>query len=306
MSYRVPPEPNYERDIERLIRYYRQAVREIVVALMSLDLNELDAKHRTKILQQIERILLELDKNAKEWVEENIPKAYREGQASAIVSLGEAATITVAMESISFSRLNRDFVEAMINDTFDDLLQATQNTRRKVRQTIREVFAEQLRAKASQNLGRKTMTRDVIKELREKLGESAEFAIVDRANRTWTIENYAKVVVHTKIQQAHIEGVANEAIGRGAYYGVISSHGAKDPCRFHEGRIVKLTTNAPGNYPTIAQLRASNQIFHPYCRHSVHALRDPSLLPPSVREKAERQAEIGDRALATGKRNPDI
>lgn len=304
MAWNPPPEPNYERDIERLIRYYRQAVREIVSALTTLDLNELDARHRAKILQQIERILFELDKNAKEWVEENIPKAYREGQAAALVSLGEAVTVSSAMESISFSRLNRDFVEAMVADTFDDLLQATQNTRRKVKQTVREVVSEQMRAKATENLGRKTMIRDVIKQLREKLGESAEFAIVDRANRTWTIENYAKVVVQTKIQQSHIEGMTNEAVGRGAYYGIVSSHGAKDACRWHEGRIVKLTVNAPGIYPTISELRASNQIFHPYCKHSVHALRDESLLPQPVREKAERQADLGDKALATGKRNP--
>lgn len=304
MAWTPPPKPNYERDVERLIQYYRLAMKEIVLYLMSVDPASLDARMQKRLLKQIEEILSELNKNAKEWIEENIPKAYREGQASALVSLGEAASIASAIDMVTASRLNRHYVEALINDTYDDLLQATQNTRRRVKQVIREIVAHQLRLKAAQNLGRKTMTRDVIKEMRERLGEAGQFAIRDRANRVWKIEDYADVVVRTKIMQAHIEGSRNEAMQRGALYGVISSHGATDACKFHEGRIVKLVPEAPGPYPTVEQLRASGQIFHPRCRHNVMPIRDPNLLPASVREKAERQAEVGDRALATGKRNP--
>lgn len=304
MPFNPPPEPSYEKDVNKLIQYYRKAVRDIVYELGNFDLNALDAAMRKKLLQEIESVLKDLDKNALEWVEEYIPKAYREGQAAALVSIGEAATIAEATKLISFSNLNRHMISAFIEDTYNDLLMATQNTRRKVKQTVREVVSEQLRSKATQNLGRKTMTRDTVKELREKLTEAGTFAIRDSSNRKWSIERYTDMVVRTKIQQAHVEGVRNEATGREVYYGVISSHGSQDPCRFHEGRLVRLTNEAPGSYPTISELKASGQIFHPNCKHSVHPVRDKSLLPKSLQEKAERQAERGDKAIATGKRNP--
>lgn len=305
MTFNPPPEPSYERDIEKLLRYYKRAVNDIVYQLTNFDLNALDAAMRRKLLQEIETILKDLDKNALEWIEENIPKAYREGQAATLVSIGEAATMAEATKLISFSNLNKHMVNAFIEDTYNDLLQATQNTRRKVKQTVREVVAEQLRSKATQNLGRKTMSRDIITELREKLTDAGTFAIRDSANRKWSIENYTDVVVRSKIQQSHIEGVKNQAIERNVYLGIISAHGAKDSCRFHENRLVRLTDHeSVMQYPSVAELRASGQVFHPRCKHSVHALRSPDLLPKSVQEKAEKQAELGSKAIATGKRNP--
>ena len=44
------------------------------------------------------------------------------------------------------------------------------------------------------------------------------------------------------------ESARNEGIDRGANYAVITSHGATDACKFHEGKIVKLVADAPGNY----------------------------------------------------------
>lgn len=304
MAWTPPPEPTYERDVERLIRYYKQAAFEIVQILNSAVVEDLNARRQKAILKQIEEILLELDNNAKEWIDENIPKAYQEGQAAALISLGVAASMKDALLQISFTRLNKTFIEVMISDTYEDLLQATNNTRRQVKKVIRQVVAEQMRSRVIRGVDRKEMTRAIIKELRDKLGEAARFAIRDRANRVWRLEDYVDVVVRTKIQQSHIEGVRNQALQRGALYGIISTHHAVDACRFHEGRIVKLVSNAPGPYPTIEQLRASGQIFHPRCRHVITAIRDPSILPDHIRERAERQAQIGDRALATGKRNP--
>lgn len=304
MVFNPPPEPTYEYDVDKLVRYYRKAATEIVYLLTNFDLNALNASKRKKILQEIEAILKDVDINAEEWIKENIPKAYREGQAATLVTLGVAATIAEANDLISFSNLNRYAVNALIEDTFNDLLQATQNTRRKVKQTVREVFAEQMRSKSAQSLGSKAMKRDIIKDLREQLYDAGTFAIRDSANRKWSIEHYTNVVVRTKMQQAHVEGTTNQAIEREAFYGVISSHGAKDSCKYHEGRIVKLDPDAPGNYPTVKELKATGQIFHPNCKHTISAIRTPDVLPKSVREKAEKQAERGNKATATGKRNP--
>ena len=49
-------------------------------------------------------------------------------------------------------------------------------------------------------------------------------------------------------------------------------------------------------------LKATGQIFHPRCKHVVTPLRDPSLLPQSVIEKAENQAERGGKAATIGRK----
>src|SRR5690606_30672601 len=105
------------------------------------------------------------------------------------------------------------------------------------------------------------------------------------------------------IRHFHVTGVQTCALPI-SFYGIISSHGAKDACRFHEGRIIKLTANAPGPYPTIEQLRATNQIWHPNCKHTFTTISDLDALPDDVRTRAEKQHERGEAAIRTGKRNP--
>lgn len=104
--------------------------------------------------------------------------------------------------------------------------------------------------------------------------------------------------------EAHIEAARNEAIARGSYYGIISTHYAIDACRYHEGRIVKLVPNAPGNYPTIEELKATGQLFHINCRHRIIPISSIEDLPADIRRRAEEQAVRGNAAIATGKRNP--
>jgi hypothetical protein len=298
-------EPTYEKDIERLIHFYRKGAQQILHELLTMNLDSMSEKRRRALLKSIREILAEIDNEAGPLLKDVITRAYQDGQAGALVSLGEATTIAVAADMVSNAAINRHFVDVMINDTFEDLLAMTDNMERRVKRVVRNVVGEQLRAKAAANEGRRSMTGEVIQRLRKELEAAGSVGIVDRAGRRWKVEDYADMVVRTKIQQAHIEGVRNEAILRGALYGQISRHGATDACRYHEGRIVKLDPNAPGPYPTIESLRSTGQIWHPRCKHTVYPIRDLDLLPPRERERIERQHRIGEAAAATGKRNPN-
>lgn len=307
MSFRQPPEPSYEYEISRLVAAYKDAVARIKRELENLDISGLSRANTAAALAEISRILASLNAESAAWVEVNIPRAARDGIAQTLVNLGVVETIAQAETVVTFNRMNANMVAAAIADTQADLLAVTQNIDRKVRSAVRQAVADSMRANMAAGAnGRRTISRDILDRMRKSLGDSVNTGIIDATGRRWRPEVYAEMVTRTKIQLTHIEAVTNEAVERGALYGVISSHGATDACRYHEGRVIKLVSNAPGDYPTYEALRASNQIFHPFCRHTVHALRDVSLLPPSLRDKADSQAEIGDKALATGKRNPII
>jgi len=49
---------------------------------------------------------------------------------------------------------------------------------------------------------------------------------------------------------------------------MVSVQGAKDKCRRWEGSILSLTGKTEG-YPTLAFAKATNEVFHPRCRHTL-------------------------------------
>ncbi len=286
------PQPNYERDQRRLVKYYKNAFKKLVYQLGKLT-NGMEAAHAASLLQQVAFILRELDGNTQTWAEEMVARAYRDGQTAVLVEIGEARTLAEAAALASFSMLAREQVEALINDTYSDLLMATQNTERKVKQLVRSVVGDTLRVKAIEQLGRRTSRNEIVDKLTKaglskKLQSEAWVGIVDRAGRRWNLSTYAEMVVRTKLQQAHVEGRRVELIERGLDLAVVSSHGAKDACRNYEGMIISMNGLTPG-YLTYNDLRNSGKIFHPNCQHTIHAVRAVDVLPAAVIEKHERQ-----------------
>lgn len=273
---REAPRPDYEYEISRLVSEYTRAMYRIASELERLDITDMSRASAQAALVEVVRILSELNGTSAEWVTRNLPVAATDGVAAAIFALGVAETFGEARTIAKFNRMNRAMVDAVIADTQADLLAVTQNVERKVRAAVRQVTAESMRANMARGVnGRRTISRDILDGLRKKLGDSVNTGIVDAAGRRWRPEVYVDMLTRTKMMYAHMEATVNEAVAREAYYGVVSSHGAKDACRNYEGKIVKLVSDAPGDYPYIGDLRGGRDIFHPNCRHVVSPIRNP-------------------------------
>jgi len=272
----LPHDPTYERDIEVLIRAYKNAILDISDELTRLELSDMSRANAKAALAEVSKTLASLNEESAEWVRTYIPKAATDGVVQAIVALGVAETAEEAAKIVKFNRLNREFVATAIADTQADLLAVTQNIDRKVRIAVRQATAEAMRANLAKGVnGHRTISRDIMANMRKTLGDSVNTGIVDAAGRRWKPEAYVEMVTRTKMAQTHRETTMNEALGRGALYARISRHGAKDACQLWEGRIIKLTPDAPGDYPYIGDL-PRRQIFHPRCRHTITPVRDPS------------------------------
>lgn len=303
---RNPPEPNFIYNAGVLAKYYKSAALDIMREIERNEENLYTANSRA-VLKDISDILSDLNKNSKTWVHKHIPESAREGVARSLLTLGIVQSLEEAETIVKFNKLNHEMVKAAVADTYQDLANVTQNMDRKTKAGLRRVFAETIREQYTQGVtGLKTIKRETLNRMYKEMDDLVNTGVIDAAGRKWKPETYVEVVAHEKMNQAYFEGNMNESISRGAFYGVISSHGAKDACRYHEGRIVKLIEDAPGDYPTIDELKATGQIFHVRCKHQVNTLRDLGLLPESVLSKAEAQAEIGGRAIAAGGRNPKI
>lgn len=269
-------DPTYDREIDRLVTAYKVAIREIQAELLRLDLSSISRANAAAALAAVAKILRGLNEEAAAWVEENVPKAATDGVIRAIIELGAAETVAEAEKIVKFNRANQALIASVVADTQADLLAVTQNVDRRVKAAVRQATAESMRANMTRGInGRRTISADILQRIRSTLDSAVETGIIDAAGRRWKPEVYVDMVARTKMSSAHRDATINEALGRGAYYGRISRHGATDACRNWEGRIVKLTPDAPGDYPYIGDL-PRREIFHNNCRHQVTPVRDPN------------------------------
>lgn len=267
------PEPQYDYQTNRLAGYYQEAVRDILVELERIDLDNFRRANALATLKSISEILSDLDEKSSAWVKKNVPKAATDGIARALVTLDVAKTVADAEKIVVFNEVNEYMVAAAVADTQSDLLAITQNVDRKTRAAVRKAVSDSMRLNMTKGTnGRRSITDLVRKSLRA----SVNTGIIDARGNRWKPEVYADMVVRTKMMETYREAHTNEAVSRGAYYAQISSHGAKDLCRLHEGQIIKLTDDAPGNYPTYDELKATGEIFHPRCKHVISTIRNPS------------------------------
>ncbi len=307
MPIREISQPTYDDDIKKLVKEYELALKSLEKEMNSLFLNDFQRAQIVITQKNIEAILEELNAGATSWVSSIMPKAVTEGIAATLYTLYLAESIEEARKMVQLSSLNNDLIRAIVADTQDDLLQVSNNVSRKLRNAIRRGTGKSMRANLTQGInGTQTLKRDVLKAWKKEVGEALGTGIIDSRGRRWKPADYAEMVVRTKMLNAHIEATTNEALERGCQYAIISSHGAPDACRFHEGRIVKLDPNAEGDYPTIDELRDSGQIFHPNCRHVISPIRSLDELSEKRKEKTQQQDELGKRAQAIGGRNPKL
>ncbi|WP_033829101.1 phage minor capsid protein [Bacillus andreraoultii] len=303
------PLPRYDRDVNEIVRIYKNAILEVILILENLSTygkeKDISRSQMTAVLAQLSVLLSQVDSEAKTWVEERIREAFIQGQAETLVAIQEAETIEDAIKLASMSALVYQALDVLIEDTFEDLLYANQKMKRETIKMVRTIVAEQMKEKAAMGQGRNTTRRAIVKaltkkEIRERFNVEGNVAIVDKAGRRWKLETYAEMVTRTKMLQAHVEGTRIEALERGVDLAIISSHNADDACRKFEGQIISMNGLTEG-FMTYDELRRSNLIFHPNCRHKITPIRDINLLPEAVRRKFERGRKEAERALKSAK-----
>jgi hypothetical protein len=302
------PLPTYNREVNELVRIYKNAILEVIAILEQLSTRgaekDISRAQMNAVLAQLAVLLGEVDRGAEAWVKERIKEAFIGGQVEALVTLGEAKTLEEARSMIAgatMSALAMETIDAMTADTFEDLLYANNKMKQSTIKMVRAVVAEQMKMKAAEGMGRNTTRKAIVKalnkkDIRDRFNVEGNVAIVDKAGRRWKLETYAEMVTRTKMLQAHTEGTRVEALERGVDLAIISSHNAKDACRKFEGQIISLNGLTEG-FPTYDELRSSNLIFHPNCRHKVTPIRDINLLPEAVRKKFEKGQADAKQAL---------
>lgn len=290
----IPP-IRYKKDAKKLVGLYKKAHSDVVKEMiyqLEKDKGEKFAEQESDLAKQLQGIIEEADEDILPEVERIISDSHKKGQARALLSLGDAKTLSEALDDVSFSLFARESVERMVEDTFEDVLAITDRTSKQIKKTVREASGEVLRMNAIKQTGYDTSRKEIMDKLlkegfTKKVNKRFK-GITDSAGRRWKLDSYVNMLVRTKMSQAYTEGVRTESIERGTDLALISSHGALDACADYEGMVISMT-GATDGYLTYDDLRESNEIFHPNCEHTVTPLRELKLLPESMQEKHHQQ-----------------
>lgn len=300
MAVRKVPTPNYDYEINKIMGVYQEARQAILTELLRLlesDMppNETWTSLQLSLLRQIDFILGQANQEIQRTVEEAILESFTNGQGGLLYAIGDYNSLADATEGVAFSMLAQQTVDAMIADTFTDLLSATQHTSKQLKKIVRQTVSEQMQAGILQQAGRRFMSKAINQELTKKgftkkIDDEGFVGIVDRAGRKWKLDVYTRMVVRTKLTQAHSEGMKVQGMESEIDLAVISSHGAKDSCSQFEGLVVSMNGLTEG-YKTVEELRKSNKIFHPNCEHTFYPIRSLEVLSDKEREINRRKSK---------------
>lgn len=265
---------NTDRISKILVRGYSNILSMLVDTLRYTggDFSNISAMTEMQLMRQIEGVMNSMESQIQVEVTDHINKQYVNGQLNHYISVNNVTNYEQILSDFPFATINWYKANQLIADTMEDILFATNNTKKKLKRVIRDTVSKHLQLNALQGESYKTIKSLIIKDLqKEGLSKSIVkdgfVGVIDKSGRRWDLKNYTDMVVKTKTHQAYVEGLKQQAIETGKDLALIPVKGATDSCKNFEGMIISMTGQEKG-YMTYEQLKATNLIFHPRCSHS--------------------------------------
>lgn len=205
------------------------------------------------IFRGLSRNILEAGRNSRDWLQRWIPRAMKAGMGQADMQMQAQSTMVRG----DFAVVNDRAVALMVRDGMTDLLRnaqiAEQNTKRRIQRVVKEEL-EDLVVTGKRASGKK---------IAERLAEEQIFGIEAKNGRWMPMEEYARIVAHTKLREAHTTGVEQLITDNGFDLVRISSHVHKpDLCTPIEGKVFSLS-GRDTRFPKLPR----HTPFHIGCRH---------------------------------------
>lgn len=271
------PDRVLDKNANRIIDVYKTTYKSILdylIAELSVngELSGVNNNTYISLMAQIEDKLNALDVDVRNLVTEVIEQEFMRGTVYHYAVVSGISDVRQIMRDIPFAQINWSKANQLIEDTMEDVLYSTSFTKQSIKRVVRETVSKHLQLGSLEGESYKTIKSNILKDLSvkglEKNIKSKGFVgIIDKSGKKWGILNYTDMLVKTKMQQAYSEGLKEEAMQTGIDLAQIPYKGATDSCSQFEGMIISMTGLTKGFY-TYDQLKATNLIFHPRCRHT--------------------------------------
>jgi hypothetical protein len=248
-----------DAEINRLVKFYEQAEREILDQLNRALLRGNKTEYLAQMKRNIEAILQQLRDGNQTWCIEAIPRVYSQGLYSADIMLKDVGTST----SAAFGAIHQQAAQVLADNAFQRFEDVVQVIGRQVNDIYRELALENVRGIV---VGYDTW-KQTARRFREQLAERGVTGFKDRSGRMWNMRAYIEMHARTVCMEAHLQGTANRLVEQGYDLVKVSIHfGACELCQPWQGEILSITGKTEG-YPTLEEAKAAG-LFHPNCRHA--------------------------------------
>lgn len=268
-----------DAEINRLVKFYEQAEREILDQLNRALLRGNKTEYLAQMKRNIEAILQQLREGNRTWCEQAIPRVYTEGLRNADAMLKDVGVSVKA----GFGAIHQQAAQVLAENTFQRFEDVVQVIGRQVNDIYRELALENVRGTV---VGYDTW-KQTAKRYREQLAERGVTGFKDRSGKIWNMRTYTEMVARTTTQQAHIEGTLNRLSEQDHDLIIVSRHkGACSLCAPWEGKVLSISGKTKG-CPTFAEAKVAG-LMHPNCRHTVSLYID---LDNEI-EEVERELDL--------------
>jgi hypothetical protein len=249
-----------DAEINRLIRFYEQAEREILDRINRALLRGNQTEYLAAMKKNVEAILQQLREGNRTWCTEAIPRVYSQGLYSADAMLKDVGASVKA----GFGAIHQQAAQVLAENAYQRFEDVVQVIGRQVNDIYRELALENVRGTV---VGYDTW-KQTARRFMEQLAERGVTGFKDRSGRMWRMTTYTEMVARTTIQEAHTQGTLNRLSEQGHDLIIVSRHrGACPLCTPWEGKILSISGKTKG-YPTFEEAKA-NGLMHPNCRHVV-------------------------------------
>lgn len=248
-----------DAEINRLVKFYEQAEREILDRLNRALLRGNKTEYLAQMKKNIEAILQQLREGNRTWCEQAIPRVYSQGLYSADAMLKDIGATVKA----GYGAIHQQAAQVLAENAFQRFEDVVQVIGRQVNDIYRELALENVRGTV---VGYDTW-KQTARRFREQLAERGVTGFKDRTGRMWNMRTYTEMVARTTTAEAHLQGTANRLVEQGHDLVKVSTHrGACELCQPWQGKILSITGKTEG-YPTLEEAKAAG-LFHPRCRHA--------------------------------------
>lgn len=250
-------------DADKLIALYTQAGERLIQLIRSIETGSYTQRRKERLLKQIDEILAELTDGSAQSMSELLGEAYKAGSREAADSMMAQGMTENQVNTVLEPIIHQQAVQAIMDDTFYRILEATDNMSQDAKRRVEEV----VRAATERMLTEGVSRREATKEAVAKMTEQGITGIVAKNGARIPADKYMNGVIQYNLRKAHVTGAENTIVQNGLdlvyvnYVGITCEYCAK-----YQGRVYSISGN-DSRFPKL-EIRPP---YHAHCVHSISA-----------------------------------
>ena len=278
--------PNEPKFVLELIKTYTKAQNELINIINSPSQQYSNKAYFKKKISQTNELLKSVLSESKEWVNVNLPLEYKKGVEQTVKAYEEMGLKFEKYDK--FSKLHEKEIKILVENTIDDLTNATNFVGRTVKDTVRQITIESVKQATITGGTVKTIRADLI----QKFIDNKVTAIKTKSGRRINLESYAETVARSTTREAQNVAQLNHMTYQNKDLVQMSSHATTCPiCAPLQGRVYSISGKSKNYPPLDFAYTGEHANIHPNCRHVLTPYE------PELDEELEKTKVFSNRSF---------